>query len=75
MGVLDSLRQARANYAALLAEVSSNPKPTYSAEGRAFSWTEYQQFLLESLERLRQQIAAEEAADNGPVEEVLYGVL
>jgi len=50
--VSENLTTARANYAAILAEISLNPKPTYSVNGQSFSWVEYQRFLLDSIERL-----------------------
>lgn len=48
-----NLDQAIANYAAILADVSANPKPTYTAAGRTFDWVGYQEFLLDAMERLQ----------------------
>lgn len=44
---------AIANYAAILADVSANPKPTYTAGGRTFDWKSYQEFLIDAMDRLQ----------------------
>lgn len=64
-----SLEQARDNYAAQLEQISKAPKPTYSVEGRSYSWTEYQQFLIEKLRELKKDIDDEQDGDD-IVEEV-----
>ena len=40
-----SLTTVRDQLTALLAQITLNPKPTYSAYGRKYSWTEYQALL------------------------------
>ncbi len=55
-----NLTTARSNFAAKLAEISTNPLPTYSAGGRNFSWVEYYRFLLESMKDLDATIEAAE---------------
>lgn len=70
MSVIDSLRTARANYAAQLEQLSASPKPTYNVDGQSFSWTEYQKFLLESIDDLNKRIADADEDGDGIVEEI-----
>ena len=58
MSDLTTLQTIKANYLARLSEASASPKLTYSIDGQSFSWTEYQQFLFDSLTKVDQQIAA-----------------
>lgn len=51
----ENLATAYANYATILAEISENPKPTYSIDGQSVSWTEYQRFLLEQMAAIRME--------------------
>lgn len=53
----EHLRTARDNYAAALAEISTNPKPSYSVDGQNMSWTEYQAFIVEKLMLLNQALS------------------
>ena len=62
MAVIDDLKTARGNMAARLAEVTECPKPSYSVDGQAVSWTEYMEFLVSALERLDAQIADKEGS-------------
>lgn len=66
---LENLTTARDNLAAKLAEVSADPKPTYSIDGQSFSWVEYYKFLTDSVDALNLQISGGE-----PFEEVTRGV-
>ena len=56
--LLENLQTARDNMAARLAEITASPKPSYSIDGQAFSWTEYMKFLLDGIRALDEQIAA-----------------
>lgn len=56
--LLENLQTARDNMGARLAEITTSPKPSYSIDGQAFSWTEYMQFLLDGIKSLDEQIAA-----------------
>jgi hypothetical protein len=47
--VAENLATAKANYAAKLAEISADPKPTYSVNGRSISWGEYHKMLLDMI--------------------------
>ena len=53
----DSLVAARNQCVALLAEITVSPKPTYTAYGRTYSWTEYQAMLTQQIETLNRLIA------------------
>lgn len=53
----ENLATAYANYAITLAEISADPKLTYTVGDRTFGWTEYQTFLtkqMEAIEKLQQ---------------------
>lgn len=47
-----NLATAYANYAATLAEISADPKLTYTVGDRTFGWTEYQTFLMDAMDRI-----------------------
>ncbi len=49
----DNINTAIANYSAILADISANPKTNYTAAGRSFSWIEYQKFLIDSIAALQ----------------------
>lgn len=66
--VRDSLIVARDNFAAQLQEISQSPKPTYSVDGRSYSWTEYQAFLIEKIRELKVDIDNEQDGDDIVVE-------
>ncbi len=53
----DSLTTALNQLTALLLEVTLNPKPTYTAYGRSYSWTEYQELLGRQIEQITKLIA------------------
>ncbi len=50
---VQNIDTAIANCAAQLADVTANPKPTYTAGGRTFNWTEYLKFLTDSMMALQ----------------------
>lgn len=56
--------QALANVSALIANITTNPKPTYSIGGKTVSWTEYFTALIQQEEELNK---ARQRAD-GPFE-------
>ena len=66
---LDSLKAARDDAAARLAEALAAPKPSYSIHGQSVSWTEYQKMLAEQIAILSDLIARGE-----PFEIVSVGV-
>jgi hypothetical protein len=53
----DNLVVARDNTAALLAQITASPKPSYTVHGHSVSWTEYQRMLREQISGLNQLIA------------------
>lgn len=59
---LADLKQARANYAGLLKQLTQdalgNPqaKPTYSLDGKSVSWMEYQGFIMDKMDMLEKMI-------------------
>jgi hypothetical protein len=55
---VENLMTARDNFAAKLAEISADPKPSYSdPSGESYSWTEYYNFLSAQIKDLNAQIA------------------
>jgi hypothetical protein len=64
-----NLTTALDNLAAILAEITADPKPSYEIDGQKVMWTEYQRMILEQMETLREleQTAA------GPFEVRTYG--
>jgi hypothetical protein len=54
---IDSLYAARANYAAILADISLNPKPRYKVHGHEYDWSEYQAMLGKQIEECNRLIA------------------
>lgn len=54
--VLENLKTARDNIGEKIAELSANPKPTYSVNGVSFSHAEYLKGLQDSLDSLTTQI-------------------
>lgn len=49
----ENIDTAIANYATQLADISASPKATYRLGDQSFTWTEYQEFLMASMERLQ----------------------
>lgn len=52
-----------------MAEITANPKPSYTEGGEQYDWLGYQQFLLDGIERLDRMIASAE----GPFEMLGFG--
>lgn len=53
---VQNLQTAYDQMAARLVEMTANPKPSYTEQGRSRSWTEYQKFLLDGMKLLREQM-------------------
>lgn len=54
----ENLVIARDAYGAKLAAMAADDhKTTYSVDGQSYSWTEYQAFLLDAIEKLDAKIA------------------
>ena len=67
---LENLETSLDNMALQLADITANPKPSYSINGQSVSWVEYQRFLLDGMAALRVQIQVED----GPVCHITQGV-
>jgi hypothetical protein len=65
MAVIDSLTATKANVAAILAEMTANPKPSYSIDGQSVRWESYFATLTDKIEKLNQLIQIE----GGPFEQ------
>lgn len=63
MTYIDSLTTARDNFASKLAEISANPKASYSIDGQSVSRVEYYRFLADQVKSLNEQIAAGQPFD------------
>lgn len=57
----ENLRTARDNVALLIKQITENPKPNYSIDGKSVSWADYLRTLTEQFKTL-------EALANGPYE-------
>jgi hypothetical protein len=53
---LDNLNAAYVNVAQLIADVTVNPQPSYSENGRSVSWSEYLAMLIDKQKALLQAI-------------------
>lgn len=53
---LDNLNAAYANVAQQIADVTANPQPSYSENGRSVSWSEYLSLLIDKQKALLQAI-------------------
>lgn len=51
-----NLESARDNLATILAEITADPKPSYSVEGKSISWNEYQSMILSQMANLEAMI-------------------
>lgn len=69
--ITENLLTAKANFAQQLADLSANPKPSYTVDGKSYSWGEYLKFLIDAMASIDLQIQQEE----GPEEVVISGVL
>lgn len=64
-----NLTTALDNLAAILVEITADPKPSYEIDGQKVLWTEYQKMILEQMETLQ----ALETTSSGPFEVRTYG--
>jgi hypothetical protein len=65
VAVIDNLTAVKTNVSAILAQITSDPKPSYSIDGQSVSWESYFSMLTDKLERLNQLIQVE----GGPFEQ------
>ena len=56
------------NAKSALNDLLTNPKPTYTFEGKSVSWSEHRKQLMETIEFLEVRVQDE----TGPMEEVTY---
>lgn len=56
----ENLATAVSNISALIADLTENPKPTYSINGQSVSWGDYLASLIKARNDLIGQIAIEE---------------
>ena len=54
----DSIQKALDNSAALLAEITESPRPSYSLHGHSVDFVTYQQFLLDSIAKYQRILAS-----------------
>lgn len=63
----ENLATIKSNALARLAEITAAPKPTYSENGRSFSWNEYAEMLQKQVAWCNEQLSAEQ-----PFEHITY---
>ena len=56
---LENLRSIKSQLIAALADLTANPKPTYSVNGQSFSWSEHRAGLMQQLTEVNGLIQAE----------------
>ena len=56
MAYLDDLKTTRDQMASILVEITTSPKPSYSIDGQAVSWTEYLKMLQDQLSKMNELI-------------------
>lgn len=61
--VLENLNASKANLSAWLADITTNPKPNYSIDGKSVSWQSLFDSIMGKIEAVNKLIAVEE----GPV--------
>lgn len=54
--VLSQLETVQQNILTQLAEITANPKVSYSVDGQSVSWSEYNRLLWDMLNSVNQQI-------------------
>jgi len=52
----DTLQTAYSNFCNILAQITANPRPTYSLDGKSVSWNEYYSMILSNMENVRRQM-------------------
>ncbi len=68
--IKDSLNQSLLNVTLALQDMTANPKPNYSLDGRSYSWNELMESLMKKQSELR--VAIQEA--DGPFQCSSYGL-
>jgi len=63
----ENIATIKSNALARLAEITAAPKPSYSENGRSWSWNEYHKMLREQVDWANSQLAAQE-----PFEVITY---
>lgn len=66
---LENLNAAYDGYAAQLASLAVNPKPSYEIDGQIVKWGEFQEMLLKQMKMLRIEIDEAGGADTLFMEE------
>lgn len=56
---LATLQAIKTNLLAILSDLSSNPKPSYSIDGQSVSWSEYFSMVSDQLDKINALINAE----------------
>lgn len=56
-----NLLTTRDNIGAILAEISADPKPSYSLDGESYSWSEYFAMLTTQLKGIEEAIQRSQA--------------
>ena len=56
MAYVDDLKTIRTQLVARITEVTASPKPSYSVDGQAVSWTQYLAELRKQLQEINEQI-------------------
>jgi hypothetical protein len=54
--VVPNLNLAVANFAAQIAEMSANPRPSYTVGDQSFDWTQYLEYLTRNMKAVQQLI-------------------
>lgn len=67
--VIENLTTTKSNLAAQLEELSRNPKPNYSVDGKQYSFGDYMKWLVSSMNDIDVAIQSQE----GPAEVVIQG--
>lgn len=61
--IAENLQTARENIAAKLAEISADPKPTYTDGSRTVSWESFFKMLTDQMEALDKRLAASQPVE------------
>jgi len=68
--IAENLLTAKTNFAQQLADISANPKPSYTVDGKSYQWGEYLKYLQDSMNAIDIAIQSE----SGPEEVCISGV-
>jgi len=67
---LENLEAAKTNIAAVINEITENPKPSYSIDGQTVQWAAYLRMLLDKLRTLDEEIKAADTSANSANTEI-----